>query len=132
MVGFLTTTNALLALLTGFTAATPLTKRAYGYLAPNTQSCVTTQELPTSLCYAVNVGVTFANGVGCEGIGWALKTHLLAIPGDKQTFSAYSCVDDGNGYTLLKFTTFRDRATQVNEILQQIYPMVNGFNYPQN
>ncbi|KAK5724034.1 hypothetical protein LTR17_013696 [Elasticomyces elasticus] len=132
MVRFLTTTTALLALLTGFTTATPVTKRAYGYLAPNTQSCVATQELPTSLCYAVDVGVPFANGVGCKDIGWTLSTHLLAIQGDAQHFSAYSCVDDGNGYTLLKFTTFRDRATYVNEVLHQIYPMVNGFNCPQN
>ncbi|KAK5682767.1 hypothetical protein LTS10_005897 [Elasticomyces elasticus] len=129
MVGVFTTTALLLA---GFTAATPLTKRAYGYIAPNTQSCVSTQELPTSLAYAVQVGVTFANGVGCKDIGWTLATKLLAVQGDEQHFSAYSCVDDGNGYTLLKFTTFRDRATHVNEVLQQIYPMVNGFNCPQD
>ncbi|KAK3638302.1 hypothetical protein LTR56_013131 [Elasticomyces elasticus] len=132
MVRFLTTTTALLALLTGFTAATPITKRAMPPITPNTQSCIGKQELVSKLSYTVQIGVSYANGAGCQHVLSTLGSAVMSIPNDKQVFEAYVCWDDGNGNTLLEFTTYHDRGWKVNEALSSLYPMVNGFNCPEN
>ncbi|KAK5739202.1 hypothetical protein LTR17_005503 [Elasticomyces elasticus] len=129
MVHILTTT-ALLALLAGFPTAAPAAK-SQPPITPNTQSCVSVQELKGKLSYTVQIGVSYAHGAGCQFIDRTIGLNVLQIPGDKQIWENFYCWDDGNGDTLLKFTTYWNRAWQINEALNFIYPMVNGFNCPQ-
>ncbi|KAK3632982.1 hypothetical protein LTR56_016030 [Elasticomyces elasticus] len=113
----------LIALLACFTAANPLAKRA---ITPNTQSCVAKQKIPKALIYTVRIGVTYANGAGCSYI----KDQLQAQFGEE--FGSYTCLDDGDGNTLLKFTTYQGHGPELNDLMHSIYPMVNGFNCPSN
>ncbi|KAK3654176.1 hypothetical protein LTR56_004231 [Elasticomyces elasticus] len=124
MVRFYATT-VLLALLATFTAANPTIKPK---ITPNTQSCGA-KQYQDNLGYTLYIGVTYANGNGCAYIGDQLKAKFLGSPSHPE-FGHYSCKDDGNGDTLLKFTTLPGRGPAINDLMHSIYPMVNGFNCP--
>ncbi|KAK3656301.1 hypothetical protein LTR56_003002 [Elasticomyces elasticus] len=129
MVRFYATTT-LLALLATFTAASPITKRSKPKITPNTQSCGAVQHSEL-LRYTLYIGVTYANGNGCRYIDDQLKALLQGPKGDQSgNYGGLSCQDDGNGDTLLKFSTGWDQGWAINDLMHRIYPMVNGFNCP--
>ncbi|KAK3631335.1 hypothetical protein LTR56_016971 [Elasticomyces elasticus] len=86
---------------------------------PNTSTCLTQDGFIYPFKYTVNVGVTFDNGNGCAGIGNNLKDKIDNV--DK-----FQCYNDGYGNTVLSFTVLGRHASEINAVLQEIYPMVIG------
>jgi hypothetical protein len=71
--------------------AGPIDKRG---VAPNTQSC-TAEDHGLFASYSVDIGITYANGIGCNDVFNALMAET--------TISNWQCVDDGAGGTQLWF-----------------------------
>jgi hypothetical protein len=71
--------------------ANPVDKRG---VAPNTQSC-TAEDHGLFASYSVDIGITYANGIGCNDVFNALMAET--------TISNWQCVDDGAGGTQLWF-----------------------------
>jgi hypothetical protein len=109
----------------GLTSASPVQKRG---VAPNTQSCHVADNV-LFLSYSIDIGITYAGGVGCDDVLHALQAQSIAV-------TEWKCVDDGAGDTQLFFNTpdtcpFVDGCgDSINKALAQEYPTVNGFNCP--
>ncbi|KAK4895724.1 hypothetical protein LTR27_006205 [Elasticomyces elasticus] len=89
---------------------------------PNTSTCFSKSIEDKIFVWTVHIGVTFANGFGCPGIEDALKAK---VPGWK--FNFFSCENDGFDNTELSFSAWgKEGASEVNAVLQSMYPMVNA------
>ncbi|KAL9079694.1 MAG: hypothetical protein Q9157_001420 [Trypethelium eluteriae] len=99
-------------------AAPTVNKRT---VAPNTQSCYVTNHV-LSQSFDIDIGVTYANGTGCDNVYHALQDASGLILN-------WRCIDDGNGNTQLYFDgPDADGILVVNRVLSQEYPAVSGFN----
>ncbi|KAK5711807.1 hypothetical protein LTR17_018250 [Elasticomyces elasticus] len=114
-------TTAALALLTSFTAATPV-KRC---MISNQQYCFITDKNDDGVTYTSHIGIVFANGKGCPGIYNAFTAKLGV------DFSAYTCKDDTYGHTVISLTSQENRGNDINAVFNSMYPGVTGgFNCP--
>ena len=73
--------------------------------------------------YSVDIGITYANGVGCDDIYNAIENNV--------GISNWQCVADGSGNTQLYFDAGTYNAAGINSALEQEYPSIDGgFNCP--
>lgn len=115
-------------------------------IAANTQSCHARDNpinsvddlfeaiggLLTPVEWTVDVGITFANGVGCDAIEGALATAVGS------GFTGFSCFSDDDsaiqgGGTMLTFTGTGDDGVgdKINKALTSQFPPIDGgFNCP--
>ncbi|KAK5683096.1 hypothetical protein LTS10_004627 [Elasticomyces elasticus] len=71
--------------------------------------------------YTVEIGVEYKNGIGCRSIEDRLRNKVGS------SMSSYFCNNDGWDNTeLVIYTTDHGHAGQINVMLKEIYPMVNG------
>ena len=114
LLAFLASVGSAMALPT-----TTLNKR-FG-VAPNTQSCTAADHVFWT-SFSIDIGVDYAGGRGCNDVYNALSDLLI---------SNWQCVDDGSGGTQLWFNCSQlCVAAGLNQKLESMYPMVNGFNCP--
>lgn len=119
------------AILCGNAIAVPmkdthLVKRTFpNPMIPNTQSCSAYDYGALIIGYSIQIGVAFNNGIGCNDVYNALEGHT-------GTMSAWHCEDDGFGNTALYFNNYEGQGGLINQALESMYPMVNGFNCPDN
>jgi hypothetical protein len=60
----------------------------------------------------------------CTPAGDALETSWVQA-------TKFTCDEDGtSGMTFISFQTHYDRADTINQVLDQFFPMINGFNCP--
>jgi hypothetical protein len=85
--------------------ATPVDKQG---VAPNTQSC-TAEDHFSLASYSVDIGITYANGIGCNDVYNALMAETV--------ISNWQCVDDGAGGTQLWFNAGQGKFLSVSEKL---------------
>jgi len=116
-----TLTSTTLALVALYSASTTLAAPIHSE-ARAVQSCHATNHGLYNT-YKVWVGVHYADGPGCDGIRRALDDSDSSI-------SSYSCELAGGGNTQLKFNAISFRSGAMNEVLHEVYPMVDGFNCP--
>ncbi|KAF2167520.1 hypothetical protein M409DRAFT_22328 [Zasmidium cellare ATCC 36951] len=105
--------------LTTLTLLATALSYATAQVAPNTQSCVATDH-GAFASYGVNIGITWADGAGCDSVYNELSGNTA------NGITNWQCEADANGNTQLYFNAPVDEGGDLNSALENQYPTVEG------